>query len=271
MLEGMRPRARAMRYFGRWGTELAVVVAGVLLALWAQAWFEGRKQADVHRDTIAQMDALFGRVLAQTAARVASGDCSSERIADLDDALRSSDGYWRAMPLPDLPDSMAAGHYRPVYLIDSDVLPLQVFDTARQNGTMATLDVNDRRFYESVEREVNWLNDVWKDSANPSMQLSLLGIDGPLGENARDAMRQNLAWLDNENRVTMLRAASLARLARERGFTLAPADLASLRGKIERDRRLFGDCVVELDPLELKPVTTVTPAIAADKNKETGG
>jgi hypothetical protein len=271
MPEGMRPRARAMRYLGRWGTELAVVVAGVLLALWAQAWFEGRKEAEVHRDTIAQMDALFGRVLAQTAARVASSDCSSERIAELDDALRSSDGYWRAMPLPDLPDTMAVGHYRPVYLIDSDVLPLQIFDTARQNGTMATLDANERRFYEDVEREVNWLNEVWNGSANPSMQLSLLGIDGPLGENARDAMRQALAWLDNENRVTVLRAGSLARLARERGFALAPTNLASFRGKIERDRRLFGDCVVELDPLGLKPVTTVTPATAADKNKGAGG
>jgi hypothetical protein len=260
-----------MRHVGRWGTELAVVVAGVLLALWAQAWFEGRKESDVHRDTIVQMDALFGRVLAQTAARMASSDCAIERIADLDEALRSSNGDWRAMPLPDLPDSMAAGHFRPVYLIDSDVLPLQVFDTARKNGTMATLDAEDRRFYESVEREVNWLNEVWNGSASPSMQLSLLGIDGPLGENARDAMRQTLAWLDNENRVTMLRARSLARLARERGFALAPADLASFRGKIERDRRLFGDCVVELDPLELKPVTTVTPAIATDKNREAGG
>ena len=75
MLDGIRPRARVMRYLGRWGIELAVVVAGVLLALWAQAWFEGRKEADAHRDTIAQMDALFGRVLAQTAARVASSDC----------------------------------------------------------------------------------------------------------------------------------------------------------------------------------------------------
>ena len=90
MREQMRPIARAMRYLGRWGTELAVVVVGVLLALWAQAWFEGRKEADVHRDTTAQMDALLGRVLAQTAARVASSDCSSERIAELDDAVACS-------------------------------------------------------------------------------------------------------------------------------------------------------------------------------------
>jgi hypothetical protein len=156
------------------------------------------------------------------------------------------------MPLPGLPDGMATGHYPPVYVADSDVLPLQIFDTARENGTLATLDADDRRFYESVERQLNWLNDVWLGSSNPTMQLTLLGVDGPLGETTRDEMRKALAWLDNENRITVLRAGSLARLARERGFTLTPENLETYRGKIERDRGLFGDCVVaDLDPLTL--------------------
>jgi len=252
---GNQPAARSLSSSLRhWGTELVIVAVGVLLALWAQAWLEGRKESDIHRETVAEMDALFGRTLVQTAARVASSDCAIQRIAALDDALRASDGQWRAMPLPNLPEGMATGHYLPVYLMDTDVLPLQIFDTARKNGTLATLNANERRFYETVEREVNWLNDVWVGAGNPSMQLSLLGVDGPLGEATRDEMRMALAWLDNENRVTLLRARALARLARERGFTLTPANLESLRAKIERDRRLFGECVAELDPLELKPV-----------------
>jgi hypothetical protein len=147
---------------------------------------------------------------------------------------------------------MAAGHYPPVYLVDTDVLPLQIFDTARANGTLATLAADDRRFYEDMERQMNWLNDVWLGSSNPTMQLTLLGVDGPLGETTRDDMRKALAWLDNENRVTTLRARSLARLARERGFLLTPPDAETYRGKIERDQKLFGDCVVaDLDPLTL--------------------
>lgn len=251
-----RPNVRSLsRSLRHWGTELAIVAVGVLLALWAQAWFEDRKESDIHRETVAQMDALFGRTLVQTAARVASSDCAIQRIAALDDALRESDGQWRAMPLPNLPEVMATGHYRPVYLVDTDVLPLQIFDTARRNGTLATLDADDRRFYETMEREVNWLNDVWVGAGNPSMQLSLLGVDGPLGETTRDEMRTALAWLDNENRVTLLRARALARLARERGFALTPANLENFRAKIERDRRLFGDCVAEVDPLDLEPVS----------------
>lgn len=247
------PAARSLRRSLRhWGTELAIVAVGVLLALWAQAWFEGRKEADVHRETIAQMDALFGRTLVQTSARVASSSCAIQRIAALDDALRMSDGQWHAMPLPNLPAAMVTGHYPPVYLVDSDVLPLQVFDTARQNGTLATLDADGRRHYEAMEREMNWLNDVWASSGDPSMQLSLLGVDGPLGESMRDDMRRALAWLDNENRVTLLRARALARLARERGYTLTSADLEAFRRKIERDKRLFGACVRDdLDPLAL--------------------
>ena len=238
-----------MQLIRHWGTELAIVVAGVLIALWAQAWFEGRKEGKVQRETVEQMDRLFGRALVQTAARVASSSCSRERIAELDDALRSSTGNWTAMPIRNLPAGMLVGHFPMVYLVDSDVLPLQVFDTARQNGTMAALAPEDRRFYERVERELTWLNDVWQNREDPGMQLSILGLDGPLSDRARDEMRQALAWLDGENHVTVLRAGALARLARERGFQPVPDDRAAFRRKIERDRRLFGDCVVEVDLL----------------------
>ena len=53
-----------------------IVAGGVLLALWAQALFERRKEARIHGDTIAHMDAVFGRVLTQTAARVSSSECA---------------------------------------------------------------------------------------------------------------------------------------------------------------------------------------------------
>ena len=52
--------------------------------------------------------------------------------------------------------------------------------------------------------------------------------------------------------MTVLRARALAKLARERGFTLAPAHLESFRAKLARDQRLFGDCVDSaLDPLAM--------------------
>jgi hypothetical protein len=209
------------------------------------------------------MDALVGRALVQTASRVSSSACSRGRIAELDDALRSSTGLWKGMPLRNLPDPMVIGHYPAVYIVDSDVLPLQIFDTARQNGTMAALEPEDRRFYEQVERQLNWLNEVWNSLTDPGMRRSALGLDGPLSEGARDEFRQSLAWLDGENRVTVLRARSLARLARARGSTLSPDDVASYRDKLERDRRMFGDCVVEVDPLALTPATAATPAPAS--------
>ena len=134
-----------MRRLRQLSTELAIVVVGVLLALWAQTWFEGRKEARIHRDTIAQMDRLFGRVLALTAARVSSSDCSRERIAELDEALRSSTGQWKALPLRNLPDALVNGHYGATYLVDSDFLPLQIFQTARDSGAMAALEENRAR------------------------------------------------------------------------------------------------------------------------------
>jgi hypothetical protein len=119
------------------------------------------------------------------------------------------------MPLDRVPVPLNVGRYPVVYLVDSDVLPLQIFDTARPNGTLATLAPGDLEFYERLERELNWLNDVWVGSGDALMRLSVLGSD----------------------------------------------DLAAYRRKVERDRQLFGDCVVEVDPLDLKPVTARTPGV----------
>lgn len=240
-----------LRWIRHWTAELATVAIGVLLALWAQAWFEGRLEQRAHRDTVQQMDDLIGRALVLTAARVSASECATRRIAELDDALRATDGHWIGMPLAGLPDSMAVGHFRYVYVADSDVLPIDVFDTARRNGTMAALPPEAQQYYVQVERQLAWLNDVWNSSENPGMRLSVLSVDGPLGEDARDRFRQDLAWLGAENQVTVRRAGSLARLARDRGVTLSAAQLAEYREKVERDRQLFGDCVAEVEPLTL--------------------
>jgi hypothetical protein len=244
----------SLRWIRHWAAELATVAVGVLLALWAQAWFEGRVEKRVHRDTVEQMDDLIGRALVLTAARVSASECATRRIAELDEALRSSNGQWAGMPLARLPESMAAGHFRYVYVADSDVLPLEVFDTARRNGTLAALPPEVQRYYVQVERQLAWLNDVWNSSDNPGMRLSVLSVEGPLGEDARDRFRQDLAWLGSENQVTVQRARSLALLARDRGVTLSTAELADYRRKVERDRQFFGDCIAEVEPLTLVPV-----------------
>lgn len=244
----------SLRWVRHWAAELATVAIGVLLALWAQAWFENRVERRVHRDTVEQMDDLIVRALVLTAARVSASECATRRIAELDDALRTSDGQWTGMPLTRLPESMAAGHFRYVYVADSDVLPLDVFDTARRNGTMAALPPEAQQYYVQVERQLAWLNDVWNSADNPGMRLSVLSVDGPLGEDARDRFRQDLAWLGGENHVTVQRARSLARLAGDRGVTLSAKQLAEYREKVERDRQFFGDCIAEVEPLTLAPV-----------------
>ena len=42
---------------------------------------------------------------------------------------------------------------------------------------------------------------------------------------------------------------------------LGPDELAAYRSKAWRPLRLFGDCVVEVDPLDLQSLTVKTPAI----------
>lgn len=254
MLERLRPGPRFIQRLQHWTSELLVVAIGVLLALWAQAWFESRRNADSHRETIAQLDRMFDRALVVAAARVSTADCARRRIAELDAALRASDGQWTAMPIPGLPDAMRGGAFPPVYLADSEVLPTALFDLARGNGTLAALSPASRAWYEKAERELTWLREVWAVADPSKAALSLLAVDGPLGEAARDEMRQALVVLDNENHVVLIRAAALARLARERAIAPPAEDLAAYHTKLARDRGFFGDCVVEVDPLSMEPV-----------------
>lgn len=51
-----------------------------------------------------------------------------------------------------------------------------------------------------------------------------------------------------------MRAAALARLARERGVLLAAEDLAAYGAKLARDHEFFGACVVAVDPLSMEPL-----------------
>ncbi|MFO1394548.1 MAG: hypothetical protein U1F09_12360 [Steroidobacteraceae bacterium] len=87
--------------------------------------------------------------------------------------------------------------------------------------------------------------------------LSVLRVDGPLSEDARDRSRQDLAWLGSEYQVTVQRARSLARLAGDRGVTLSAARLAEYPEKVERDRQPFGDRIAEVRPLTLESLVPV--------------
>lgn len=255
MLQRLRPGPRTIQRLRHWGSELLVVAIGVLLALWAQAWFEARRDAGTHRETLAQIDDMLRLALVVAAARVSADACARERISALDDALRSSNGQWTAMPAHGLPEAMRRSRFPQVYLADAEVLPLSLFDIARENGALAALPADVRARYQQVERQLTWLTEAWAEAEAPTGRLALLGVDGPLGEGARDELRQALVAVDRENHIVMLRARSLARLAREHGASLTAGDRAAYQAKLERDRGVFGDCMVEVDPLTMEPAT----------------
>lgn len=82
----------------------------------------------------------------------------------------------------------------------------------------------------------------------------LAGGPQGIGHSSRDGRAGRWTPCSASHWCRRPRARALARLADERGLTLTPANLESFRARIERDRRLFGDCVTELDPASLEPV-----------------
>lgn len=242
-------RSRQLRNLRHWGMELVVVVLGVLLALWAQEWAEGRREAREHAGTLERLDALITRTQAISSVRVATSTCLKSRIAALDAELTKAPGAWSAMPLKNLPKVMNAHLVYPiVYLAESIDVPLEQFELAEQNGSLAALSPSERRQYDAMRQNVRWIAINWESGAEKYRGLGLLGVDGQLDWAARYDLRQKLAALSDENQVAVLRALSLGRQIEKAGLTLSENDRGLFSDKLAFARQVYGDCVVDVDP-----------------------
>lgn len=109
----VRPGPHVVQRLCLGASELRVFAIGVLLALWAQASFEARRDADAHREIVAPLDVMLRGAPAVAAARVSTAACARLRIDQLDDALQSGSGDWTTMPAPELPETMRRGRIPP--------------------------------------------------------------------------------------------------------------------------------------------------------------
>mgnify|MGYP005992798239 CR=1 FL=1 len=255
----LRPRLRTLnprevRSIRHWAIELAIVVVGVLLALWTAEWAQGRRDAREHAETMQRVDAMITRTQAISSARVATSSCLMARLAELDAALKSGAGTWTAMPLANVPDAVNANSIYPiVYLANGIDLPIGLFDVAEENGAFASLDTVSRSQYDAMRQNVRWIADNWQRGWEQYRWIALLGVDGQLDAAARYDIRQRLAALSVENQVAVVRALSLGRQVKEAGLSLSDDDLAVFRKELDFAREVYGNCVVEVDPTTGEP------------------
>lgn len=249
-----RPQPDTIRSIRHWAIELAVVVVGVLLALFLAQWAQDRREQRQQRETLERLDAVIRQTQAIGAVRVAISPCIMMRLAALDAALVSGEGPWRAMPLPNLPARMTQHTIYPLpYFADSIDVPVEMFDIADENGTLASLSPDRRAEYDLIRQDIRWIADNWRRGWERASGLAMLGVDGTLDERARYELRSMLVEASLENSVSVVRAQSLQRHRKAAGIELGEADTALFRNRIDFLRPIYGDCILEIDPETLRP------------------
>lgn len=220
-LRPLRPReARNLRH---WAMEFVVVVLGVLIALWAAEWAEGRRESQQMR--IAEQAVRDEIVYNITAIEVwaAHYECTEETAAYYLDRLRKDGRNWEGFTRGSLREDPARTEtYRQPFAITLYELRSSAWDSAQANGWLARFDPERRERYEDlyflfeeVTEQIGYFLEATRamrpyadaDRLEPAARRALVGyvIDEEMAVAQIERMagwerksRSEIAWSDEE-------------------------------------------------------------------------
>jgi len=186
-----------------WGMELVVVVVGVLLALWAQEWVEGRRQATEDAHVMAALKEEVAYNLDVLARFTALDRCTTERMAAVRKLLEADGENW---PGSQDPNGQIDGALYPLMIRMPGLSPVtSQFDRAVESGAMERSGQT-----EFLKPAYKWL-DLFADARDAwvktNWQLSVLTRPGKLSREQRLEFLQLLGLLDG-NMITLRQTAA---------------------------------------------------------------
>lgn len=139
-------KPREIRYLGHWAIELAIVVVGVLLALFLAQWAEGRRETANDRAMMQAVRAEVAENLLTLTIWRAHSQCYGEQIDHMTNLLTNGTGTWNGIERQTLttePDNnpTALNPY-PLY---SGIPLLTAWQSAVDAGTVQRLEPGLRR------------------------------------------------------------------------------------------------------------------------------
>lgn len=243
MIRLRRLQPDTVRGIRHWAIELAVVVVGVLLALWAAEWAQDRRQA---RDDERIMDEVRKEVrynLSAIALFSAQEACWNERLAELRDLLANSGEDWPGtamQPVEGEEDYLFAnvirGSHKPILR--------EQFDRALDAGTIerlpeaATMRAGYRLF--DMFDQSQW------DVSEGMGDLRQIAAPGRLGEDARFALMGALVTMDDRlNKMRYLTGLYAAIPESYREFT--DFEKKAFEREMAEVREQLGACAIDID------------------------
>ncbi|MCM8556446.1 hypothetical protein [Sphingomicrobium sediminis] len=217
MLRLRRLRPRELRSIRHWAIELAVVVVGVLLALWAAEWAEGRREAE--RMALAEID--IREELRQNFATLAIyqsfDQCKRHQIGRVYNQLVSSEEDWGGIEEDVILAQRPDGEIIPgFYSLPGFRFTSEVWDAALATGLLNRMDRDRLAVYGAV---YEWF-----------------GTGGAFVEEELDA-RANLSGLVPPGKITaQVRIEALGRLQRleaSRNVYMAMSEVVEVAAPLE--------------------------------------
>jgi hypothetical protein len=194
-------KPREIRYLGHWAIELAVVVVGVLLALFLAQWAEGRREAANDRAMMqAARSEISENLLTLTIWR-AHSQCYAEQIEHMTSLLVNNTGGWQGIKRQTLTverndDPLELNIY-PLY---SGIPVLTAWQAAVDAGTIQRLDPSLRRdMAKQAEGAANYRARM-EQAFEARRELRALMKPGRLSDSDRLAALNDVAELESIRR-----------------------------------------------------------------------
>lgn len=250
-LPQLRPRQK--RELRHWAIELVVVVVGVLLALFAAEWAEGRREAAEHERRIARMDNAIVKVAADAAAERAAAMCEDARIEELKVLLDSNGREWPGSSFSyalSLPDELL---FPLPLIVNLEATPSDAFEAAEAAGTIATLDEEEADYYRARRLQFEYLEEAYDRGLQAILDLSVLSEPRTLSQDEVDTARKALAEAEFAKLIRRVQGQQMVAAYLERHGEPSPSFWTEFTDSLGASAFRNGDCFAPINPVTGEP------------------
>lgn len=250
----LRPRFRNLRprhkrELRHWAIELAVVVIGVLLALWAAEWAQDRSARASSQIAQAAMDEDLMYMALGTMRRFSTQPCVLASLRNLEEAVSVADDEPFVAPPVAMNTSGSDHAFERYYPVGLWNYPTQAFDRAVAVGAFDHMPQERAIQYADA---YDWVRNLASANADEELlmtRLAVVEMTDRLDTPTRAMLRETIARLDGQNQNVLNSGRFLFDLMNQLGIEPTEADREEWHRYNEAARAVRGDCVVEL-PLD---------------------
>lgn len=244
-LRPLRPREK--RNLRHWAMEFAIVVVGVLIALWAQEWVEQKRETKRHEQV---MDSLHREILitqALAARPVMAQDCVARQFDTLRDMLEQDDPYWPGLVAPGS-IGLGQGMAGPI-IFPTNLYSTQSYLRARETGALEQYPDEIELAYEEIFYTFDTLRDASRGIDEAVSALRPLATARPIDAATRLEMLQHLARFDQYRMSHFTQVGYLATQSKRVGMQVDEKRLGYIGEwlAVEQLAEQYGDCVKDID------------------------